>query len=151
MRNDLPSLNAGKAMAQASHASNQMVHHIRTLEGDLTKKNIFIDNLNEWEGEANGFGTCIVLGASKGEINDILENHTLYDHAIAQEVVDPTYPFFASTEMFGLFDTEKVTGVLDTVRPDGTMLFLREEVTCAYIFGEKESIERYVSNLKLHP
>ena len=57
MRNDLPSMNAGKAMAQASHASNAMVHN--------SDCDAFKGMVKEWQGETpQGFGT-LVLAAIK--------------------------------------------------------------------------------------
>lgn len=148
MRTDLPSMNAGKAMAQASHASNQMVHHIRNSKNDTLQ-----GDLNEWQSEANGFGTCIVLGATGKEIDNLINglDHMVDTVFVAGQVIDPTYPFFASKEYVDLFDKDAVTAVLDVIRDDGTMLFLRKEMTCAYLFGEKEEIEGYVSHLNLHP
>ena len=66
MRNDMTSMNPGKAMAQASHASNQFV---ATLPRDAR------DIYNEWL-QCEGFGT--VLARSLDLVSGVVH--------------DPTYP-----------------------------------------------------------
>lgn len=87
MRTDLDSMNAGKAMAQASHASNQIIH--------LYPKNTLLKN---WQKETEfGFGTVIVL-AINGEMEmlyylnkaDALKQYGV--DIITGVVKDETYP-----------------------------------------------------------
>ena len=59
MRNDLPSMNVGKAMAQASHASAQLV----------TNYSSKYEDIKNWAKEGKGFGTTIVLEGSKNSIS----------------------------------------------------------------------------------
>lgn len=82
MRNDLASMNAGKAMAQASHASNAFVYHMRESEE-------FFD----WRTSTGhqGFGTVLVLAANISEIHKISEAAS--HHGYINEIIhDPTYP-----------------------------------------------------------
>ena len=61
MRNDLPSMNVGKAIAQASHASAQFINNYRkTFEGE--------PYTSYWLNEGKGFGTTVVLEGSKDSI-----------------------------------------------------------------------------------
>ena len=138
MRTDLPSMNAGKAMAQASHASNQFIHHHRrslSTEG--------------WAEKSTGFGTVLVLGATYSELNSIITN-TQNDQVVSDRVVDTTYPYVVSNEIVSLISKSKHT-FPPVMLENGNSVCVRREVTCAYIFGEKDDISHYVSNLSLHP
>lgn len=76
MRNDLSSLNAGKAIAQGSHASNAFVKHIErhtqntnARSNILTKDQDIIKSFRDWEySTSQGFGTVLVLEATMKEI-----------------------------------------------------------------------------------
>ena len=48
MRTDLPSMNAGRAMAQAAHAANQFIKEYGNNK-----------EVQKWQKDANGFGTTI--------------------------------------------------------------------------------------------
>lgn len=127
MRNDMISLNPGKAMAQAAHASNQFVYE---------NSEWLLDNtaFEEWSSQANGFGNTIVLGATEKQIYDVLSNFDrLYETttAIAAAVLDPSYPI-----------------------SDGQVCHTLPVVTCAYVFLDK-NIHQFeyslLSKLNLHP
>ena len=82
MRNDLDSMNPGKAMAQASHASNAFIHEVT--------ENAF--NVQEWqECTDQGFGTVLVLGGSMKDIAETISEAKEAEY-IAGVVHDPTYP-----------------------------------------------------------
>lgn len=142
MRTDLPSMNAGKAMAQASHASNAFMHDANT---NWKETSVWPD-VKEWANETKqGFGTVLTLAATLKEINEVVQNGSL-NLLISGKVVDPTYPYRVSGEIANIIhpgnnydNTKEVT-------------LVREEVTCAYLFGEKDAIAgSLVSHLKLHP
>jgi len=84
MRNDLDSLNPGKAMAQASHASNQFVHNFA--QGTDTEL------YNMWSNETTqGFGTVLVLSVNETQLQSSImmaEKHLSH----CGIVHDPTYP-----------------------------------------------------------
>jgi peptidyl-tRNA hydrolase len=88
MRNDLQSLNAGKAMAQAAHAANQFVFE--------NEKNPLLST--HWRGVLGAFGTTIVLA-----VDETILCHKLMDAAsrrvISGTVYDETYPFVTNTEI----------------------------------------------------
>ena len=89
MRSDLNSLNPGKAMAQASHAANAMVHKMKK-SGNAKMQNL----LNKWETDTKqGFGTCLVLDAhSEANILDVLKHYKGDKDVLADIINDPTYP-----------------------------------------------------------
>jgi len=135
MRNDLPSMNAGKAMAQASHASNAFV-----------KKYGQNKHVKEWSNEtAQGFGTVIVLSANKKQIDSAVHNSE-----VADVVVDPTYPYIVNSEIAELIDKSN-HAVEPIVKSDGTVVLHRREITCAYVFGTKDQLKSVIGHLPLHP
>ena len=63
MRTDMDSMNPGKAMAQASHASNAFVYRWGKEKA-----------VKEWQGETQqGFGTVLVLGVTGDELYSVVE------------------------------------------------------------------------------
>jgi peptidyl-tRNA hydrolase len=99
MRNDLSSMNSGKAMAQASHASNAFVHHFNRYAQNYNAKPTHdgieastMKGFNEWENSTRqGFGTVLVLSAKMPEISSVIE---IFSHLgyLANTIHDPTYP-----------------------------------------------------------
>lgn len=101
MRNDLESMNCGKAIAQGSHASNAFVHEFhaymqevngRSKNRDMKK----IEDLNHafttWETETGqGFGTVLVLEGKYPEIKNSVDTMFKLGY-ISGMVFDPTYP-----------------------------------------------------------
>lgn len=83
MRNDLNSLNPGKACAQAAHAANMCV---------ATCPSTFAPLLLLWEQETKqGFGTTIVLGVNEAELRETVA--AAKDVGLHAGIVhDPTYP-----------------------------------------------------------
>lgn len=133
MRNDLASMNPGKAMAQASHASNAFVKDATVrLNGDIThSKDINLNNAFEtWKGETGqGFGTVIVLAVNENE----MRTATMYADAcgfVNGIVHDPTYPLL-----------------------DGDSVHFIPLDTCAYVFGIKDDpmLKGLLRNFPLHP
>ena len=96
MRNDLVDLNPGKAMAQAAHAANQFIA-CSDVRLSLTSniEGVRVYNLKEhiiaWQNQAKGFGTTVVLSATKNEIVNICESGKSEQY-ICETVWDPTYP-----------------------------------------------------------
>lgn len=130
MRSDLASLNPGKAMAQATHAANAMVHRIKH-GGTVPSKHIK-NLLTKWENSTKqGFGTCLVLDCIDDStileaINQILNNS---NNAIADIINDPTYPI-----------------------RDGDMTHYVSLNTCGYVFCDKNdmSIQNTLENFELY-
>ena len=124
MRNDLDSLNRGKAMAQASHASNQFVHNMKN--GGTIDYELF----NMWSDETTqSFGTVLVLSVNETQLRSCI---MMADKHLAHcgIVHDPTYPI-----------------------QDGEIVHHIPLDTCGYIFGDKDDpmINAIVGLLPLHP
>lgn len=83
MRNDLDSMNAGKGMAQASHASNAFV---------ALAQESNTPGFDEWESSTEqNFGTVLVLAASMPEIVEAVSVMRKFEY-LAEIIHDPTYP-----------------------------------------------------------
>ena len=128
MRNDMESLTGsnfnrvGKAVAQGSHASNQMV--VEALNKNDPNLN---ELLSKWSSEANGFGTCIVLSVTEAQMRaSVCYAQDLGFHAGITH--DPTYPLL-----------------------DGETLHLIPVDTCAYIFGYKHELRLIIGDFDLMP
>ena len=154
MRNDLPSMNAGKAMAQASHASAQLV----------TNYSSKYEYIKDWAEEGEGFGTTIVLEGSKNSISDLLLNiiNRRYSYSIITgNIIDETYPFKAQKEILDLLnfkDNEyNIQIVDDTMDKFGMIPCTRKEHTCSWMFfrGNEDEQEHFKKlceafNISLH-
>lgn len=93
MRSDLTSLNAGKAMAQAGHAANAMVHRIK--HGGKVPSKYIKNLLTKWENATpQGFGTCLVLDCHNEHViyQTIDKLNQASDRVITDIINDPTYP-----------------------------------------------------------
>lgn len=129
MRNDLVDLNPGKAMAQACHAANQFTHNftkVRVVSQKLTSQ------FNEWLAQGEGFGTTIVLSASKSEIERIIPLGISEGYECGF-TFDTSYP----------------------IRSAAGEVFTVNALTCAYVFvgnyTENYETEILLRNLPLHP
>jgi peptidyl-tRNA hydrolase len=137
MRKDLPSMNAGKAMAQASHASNAFV-----------KECPIIPHKTQWqESTRQGFGTVLVLAVTLQEIADVIAEVKRAQMPCGV-VEDPSYPYRVSTEIASLIPIHTDTIPRQT-NGDNTTLW-RRETTCAYVFGTKENLAPILGHLPLH-
>jgi peptidyl-tRNA hydrolase len=142
MRTDLQSMNAGKGMAQAAHASNQFVH--------LNPKE---NSVKLWQRQTQwGFGTTIVLGATKDQLTESFMIAKHCQGVLTGLVVDPTYPYIVSKEVFDLLP-ESVHTSTPVVKDDGSVFLCRKEVTCGYVFLSTDcpDKDRILGKLKLHP
>ena len=126
MRNDLDSMNPGKAMAQASHASNAFVHNRgRMHEGRFPDEELYLS----WKTETHqGFGTVLVLAVNKNEMEQAVAVAKIAEYE-SDIIHDPTYPL-----------------------PDGEDCHFIPLDTCAYIFGNKDDqvLKAIVQNFPLH-
>lgn len=88
VRNDLASMNPGKAIAQGSHAANKAA-----LIAEATEKNLY----SSWCGQAGTFGTVLVLSAKDMEaihllLDEIEQKDILNREYVSGVVLDSTYP-----------------------------------------------------------
>ena len=81
MRNDMDSLNPGKAVAQGGHAVSMFCKEMYTTNHEFKRE------FKKWNG-SRGFGTKVTLSASKEQIDDILNNNEY----LCEWVLDETYP-----------------------------------------------------------
>lgn len=123
MRTDLTSMNAGKAVAQGTHAANQCVFEISS-RGDAALK----ERLAEWEGQTgHGFGTCITLGVNEAQMRTAVQvAQALGLHANICH--DPTYPLV-----------------------DGETVHLIPLDTCGFVFGDPDLCKLVLDRFQLMP
>ena len=148
LRTDLPSMNTGKAAAQVHHSGVQMVakHGKRKMVQDYVKDGI--------DQGAVYFNTTIVLGAT---LTDIIQRGHAADAAgedvvVFNTVTDPSYPFFVeNAEVADLIPESAAKGIKQM--PDGRILMVREEVTCAWFLGDRNDVRfrSLFEGLDLHP
>lgn len=124
MRTDLRSMNAGKAMAQASHAYGALKKRARS---HLGMQKLFLGWMDQTDQE---FGNTIVLGATEGEIKRVLDRASRFfgKTTLSGWVHDPTYPL-----------------------RDGAITHLIPLNTCAFLFATREDAEDLIGHLELHP
>jgi peptidyl-tRNA hydrolase len=99
MRNDIESMNPGKAIAQGSHASNAFVDHFHAHMQKVNSQPVNSDTdtklsraFYEWEeSTTQGFGTVLVLEGPMDKIYSTVEIFRGLGN-IAGIVHDPTYP-----------------------------------------------------------
>ena len=120
MRTDVPDYFGPKAQAQSNHAGTKMVFD--ALSSGNTE---LLAELTEWEQEAGGFGTCIVLHTSAAEMRQAVSLAQLLG-VHAGVVHDPTFP---------VRDGDRYT----TLPID----------TCAYVFGRKSKCRPIVGGFDL--
>ena len=126
MRNDLDSLNPGKAMAQASHASNAFVHSVEPAY------NVDEVLFRTWEESTpQGFGTVLVLSVNEEQMETAVKVAESFgvDKFPCGIVHDPTYPIL-----------------------DGEVCHYIPLNTCGYIFGDKDDVllQSIVGNFELY-
>ena len=142
MRNDLQSMVPGRCMAQANHAASVFEHDFgkgsKCERGDVAK----------WKQQTKqGFGTCIVLAASKEHI-DYLFRTGLRRWVVKGWVIDPDYVIRVTHEVASFF--RKGVKFIPESADERTIAFTRSEKTCAYVFGTKEDLEPYLGELPLY-
>ena len=144
MRNDLASMNAGKGMAQASHASNAFV--FAELKKMLKRPwssvkdfyRVFINGDPEnasglfirWvHSTTQGFGTVLVLGVDEVQMRTAVDVSRMLKFT-ADVIHDPTYPLV-----------------------DGDFCHFIPLDTCGYVFGNKNDpvLGAMVGCFQLHP
>lgn len=143
-RNDLPSLNPGKAMAQIHHAGVQMMskYHKVPLVREYINSGI--------KGGAEHFNTTLVLGADLIGIKATYQNMKKLDNVEYGMVWDPSYPFYVENdEIANLVHSSTYIGATST----GKILMTRKELTCAWFLGDRndENFKENFSRYSLHP
>ena len=141
MRTDLPSMSTGRAAAQASHAANAFWHEHGTTPDAV-----------EWAAQTpQGFGTAIVLSCDINKLQELVAV-TGRNGFMSDIVVDPDYVIPISSEIIKYMDISRSddTKIEPSPTDPNKYLFHRSEVTCAYIFGDKEKLAPLLSGLPLY-
>lgn len=109
MRNDLDSLNPGKACAQASHATNMFEMYCQN-----NIRNVLLhEHVEQWRGDRT-FGRCLCVAVNDIDIqsfNHMINYEKSNTNFIGDIVTDPSYPV-----------------------QDGSVIHKVEAVTCGWIF-----------------
>lgn len=162
MRNDLPSLTAGKAIAQATHATqNFTITMSKTLSNKslISTEEIEINRslqtmYKSWQQQTNQcFGTTIVLGFSDNDLHMLSNEYNNFndckEHTDIHWIYDPEYPFIIKDkEIMKLLNSNSVK-IIDT-DANGCYHCVRKELTCGWIFGDKETLFNKLSNYGLN-
>jgi len=140
MRNDLESMNSGKAMAQASHAASAFEkamssHRAKLCHGKMEDDELeimrpIVGMADQWKTETmQGFGTVLVLAVNEIQMRTAVDVGSALGFP-AEVIHDPTYPL-----------------------RDGQVTHFLPIDTCAYIFGSKGDpmLKAVVGNFPLHP
>lgn len=144
VRTDMPSLNTGKALAQAHHAGVQLA--IKHKDKPIFKQYI-ADGIAQG---ADHFNTTLTMSADIVLIKKIL-GAARKAKFLVDSIIDPEYPFIVSKEIASLIPmTDKVKIVKEYL--DGTVLMLRPELTIGYVIGDRNNPEfrAIVDELELH-
>ena len=147
VRNDLASMNAGKAEAHSGHAACAFMHkHVIPVviqerlksKGEDESSPLKSDILKWYKSTPQGFGTQINLDANIDQMHTVL-NLAKVNDVPCELVVDPTYPFLAGEDFDANFD--------------GSEFMLRKETTALYIFGQRgnRTLHNIVGGLRLKP
>ena len=141
MRNDLQSLTVGRCMAQANHAASVFEHEFaNSVKGPRA-------DVKEWKNQTKqGFGTCIVLAASKEQINALFDGG-LKRWAGKGKVIDPDYVIRVTHEVASFMRNVKF---IPESADENTIAFSRSEMTCAYVFGTKKELDPFLGELLLY-
>jgi len=133
VRNDLPSLNPGKAMAQAVHA------------GHLFSAKYHEDKAyKEWAGD-RGFGTTVTLSADFHDINRLIGGQPS-----GGWVMDPTYPITVPRDTMEFVNSEKLSAPAHYTKDGKSVVLCRKEDTCAYLFGERSQFPAWLFELPMY-
>lgn len=142
MRNDLPSMSIGRAMAQSNHAGSAIVfgHGL-------------VPEVQEWQRQTpQGFGTSIVLSGNQHEITSALIE-AKQRGLIGDRVIDPEWKFEVSKEISELIDRKLLVFDDGVPGPQGHdhnhVILTKKEWACAYIFGEYEETYWVLGQLPL--
>lgn len=118
VRNDLASLNPGKAAAQGNHAGTMASWMLRTGDDQMRA------DLHAWEAQTgSGFGIVKTLELDGNELERRIENARKVG-LVASTVLDPTYPL-----------------------RDGDVLHLIPLVTCGFVFARRSVGEMVLGDL----
>ena len=141
VRTDLSSMGVGRAAAQASHAANAFWHKYGRTKA-----------AQEWAASTKqGFGTAIVLGASFDIIKEKCSAANTHDIP-CDTVVDPDYAISFSAELLPYMNVSSACNpkLEQSATDPNKWIFHRQDITCGYIFGDKEELKPLLGDLPLY-
>lgn len=140
MRTDLPSMSVGRAAAQASHAANAFIHKYGNTK-----------DAKAWAASTpQGFGTAIVLGATLPQIVECRKKLT-GQNVPNDSIIDPDYAIQFSSELLPYMVIGDPSRRIEQSATDPKKCILhRQEITCAYIFGNKDELAPILGDLPLY-
>lgn len=150
LRTDLPSLGRGKGAAHGMHAGNHMTHElwVRPLENGEP-----VDvRTRSWHAQGGGFGTTITLGKAGQITLDVIDRVVSAANTLgllAGSVRDTSYPYIVDDEILPLIRPELHARPPKRIR-DG-WLCCRDEVTAAWLMGDKDDLGTLLARFDLAP
>ena len=139
MRKDLGSLGPGRA---ADRPPTRLMHFIHKYGGK--------DDVKEWQKQTTqGFGTAIVLGVNMEQLSEKVAQATSRGF-LADRVVDPDYVISVPSEILPIIMDSAKSKIEQSPTDPNKYLYHRSEVTCAYIFGDKEKLFPLLGTLPLY-
>ena len=151
VRTDLPSLGAGKAIAHGMHAGNKMTWDLCVVP---LRNGEEIDNdVMAWHAQGGGFGTTIALG--KGREITLATQTAIVDAVRAlggkgDQVIDTSYPYLVDNEIVPFMNPDIHT-MPPVSGPPGQTVCFRNEITTAYVFGDKTMLKIVLGQFGLYP
>ncbi len=152
VRNDLDSMNPGKAMAQTGHAGSAFTHAYMFVP--MLNENDPDDDVHNWHQQSKqGFGTKLTLAVTAEQLGTAVMLAARLGYK-ADIIVDDTYPYIVTNEVAQLISVEVDAAPRHPVS-DTHMALYRSEDTVGYVFvpnkEEDEVAAALLGNFKLHP
>lgn len=142
---DLESMTPGKAQAHSGHAASRFAY---TVSAQDRTREPFLSYF-----DLRGFGTQINLKAKNSFLDDIeyIINHNVVNYF--GQVVDPTYPYTVSEEIFRLLPRQLHTSEPKYDPVKKVYHCTREECTAWYLFLEATDENKAMmrERFELHP
>jgi len=133
-------MSVGRAAAQASHAANAFWHKYGTTK-----------DAKAWAASTpQGFGTAIVLSGDYVQITEAtLKAHN--QRFPTENIVDPDYAISISAEIVPFLNKDLKDIKIEQSEKDPMKYIIhRQEITCAYVFGNKEDLAPILGDLPLY-
>ena len=153
MRNDLPSMNTGKGMAQSVHVGSAFAYEMLVGKFPNAAANAQNDTLYRmWmEQTAQGFGTVYTVEVNEYKMRRAVDAARAL-HLVANVVHDPEYPILVPPELGKAMAAERTPISKFTVGARHNYMTIPID-TCAFIFGDKNDPKLNVVTeiFPLHP
>lgn len=153
MRNDLPSMNTGKGMAQSCHIGSAFAHEMLVGKFPNAEANAANDTLyRQWLATSKqGFGTVLTVELNEEKMRravDVARSMFL----VAGVLRDDTYPILVPPELGKVMATERTPISHFTVGERFNYVTIELD-TCAFVFGDKNDPKLNVVTeiFPLHP